>query len=127
MPRDFPRTLQVAELIQREVAGLIRLEIKDPRVGMVTLTEVDVSPDYSHAKVFFTVLGNSEQIAAAVAGLNHASGFLRSELAHRLSLRSIPHLHFVYDESVERGVRLSHLIDEAITPPPVKRAPRKRR
>ncbi len=127
MPRDFPRTLQVAELIQREVAGLIRLEIKDPRVGMVTLTEVDVSPDYSHAKVFFTVLGNSEQIAAAVAGLNHASGFLRSELAHRLSLRSIPHLHFVYDESVERGVRLSHLIDEALRPPPVKRVLRKRR
>ena len=126
MPRDFPRTLQVAELIQRELAGLIRLEIKDPRVGMVTLTEVDVSPDYSHAKVFFTVFGNSEQIAAAAAGLNHAAGYLRSWLARRLSLRSIPHLHFAYDESVERGVRLSNLIDQALMPSPVKQTPRKR-
>jgi len=127
MPRDFPRTLRVAELIQRELAELIRLEVKDPRVGMVTLTEVDVSPDYSHARVYFTILGNKAQITAATTGLNHAAGYLRSGLAHRLALRSIPHLHFVYDESVERGVRLSHLIDQAVTPPSVKRISKKRR
>jgi len=127
MPRDFPRTLRVAELIQRELAELIRLEVKDPRVGMVTLTEVDVSPDYKHAKIYFTLLGNDAQVTAAAAGLNHAAGYLRRELAHRLALRSMPDLHFVYDESVERGVRLSHLIDEAVAPTPARRPSSKRR
>jgi ribosome-binding factor A len=111
MPRDFPRTLRIAEQIQRDLAELIRLEVKDPRVGMVTLTEVDVSPDYANAKVFFTVMGDRAAIADAATGLNHAAGFLRRELAHRLNLRTIPRLQFVHDESVERGVRLSQLID----------------
>jgi ribosome-binding factor A len=114
MPRDHSRTLRVAEQIQRELAELIRLELKDPRVGMVTLTDVEVSADYAHAKVFFTTLGTSDQIAAATAGLNHAAGFLRHELGRRIKLRGIPELHFIYDESVERGVRLSRLIDEAV-------------
>jgi len=125
MPRDYPRTLRVAEQIQRELADLIRLEVKDPRVGMVTLVGVDVSPDYAHAKVFFTLLGEPAQIEAASAGLNHAAGFLRSELGHRLRLRGIPQLHFVYDESVERGARLSRLIDEAVGGPSP--GPKKRR
>lgn len=114
MPRDYSRTLRVAEQIQRELADMIRLEVKDPRVGMVTLTDVEVSADYGHAKVFFTALGDGDQIAAATAGLNHAAGFLRHELGHRVTLRGIPQLHFVYDESVERGMRLSQLIDEAV-------------
>ena len=114
MPRDHSRTLRIAEQIQRELAGLIRLELKDPRVGMVTLTDVEVTADYAHAKVFFTTLGTNDQIEAAGAGLNHAAGFLRHELGQRIKLRSIPQLHFIYDESVERGVRLSQLIDEAV-------------
>lgn len=114
MPRDHSRTLRIAEQIQRELAGLIRLELKDPRVGMVTLTDVEVTADYAHAKVFFTTLGTSDQIAAATVGLSHAAGFLRHELGQRIKLRGIPQLHFVYDESVERGVRLSRLIDEAV-------------
>jgi ribosome-binding factor A len=114
MPRDHSRTLRVAEQIQRELAELIRLELKDPRVGMATLTDVEVSADYAHAKVFFTTLGTGDQIAAATAGLNHAAGFLRHELGQRIKLRGIPQLHFIYDESVERGVRLSRLIDEAV-------------
>jgi len=81
---------------------------------MVTLTDVEVTADYAHAKVFFTTLGTREQIEAASAGLNHAAGFLRHELGQRIKLRSIPQLHFIYDESVERGVRLSQLIDEAV-------------
>lgn len=115
MPRDYSRTLRVAEQIQRELAALIRLEVKDPRVGMVTLTDVEVSADYAHAKIFFTALGDQDEIAAAGAGLNHAAGFLRRELGHRVKLRGIPQLHFVYDESVERGIRLSRLIDEAVS------------
>ena len=114
MPRDFSRTLRVAEQIQRDLAELLRLEVKDPRIGMVTLTDVEVTSDYAHAKVFFTTLGDAEQVAAATEGLNRAAGFLRHELGHRIKLRSIPQLHFIYDESVERGVRLSQLIDKAV-------------
>lgn len=114
MPRDFSRALRVAEQVQRELADLIRLEIKDPRVGMVTLTDVEVAPDYSHAKVFFTLLGNAAQTDAACAGLNNAAGFLRRELGRRIKLRTIPQLHFEFDQSVERGMRLSKLIDSAV-------------
>jgi ribosome-binding factor A len=117
MPRDFSRTLRVAGLIQRELAAIIPLEAKDPRIGMVTLTEVEVSPDYAHAHVFFTVIGDAARIGDAVVGLNQAAGYLRRELSQRLVLRAIPQLHFVYDESVERGVRLSRLIDAAMTAP----------
>lgn len=114
MPRDYSRTLRVAEQIQRELAALIRLEVKDPRVGMVTLTDVEVAPDYGHAKVFFTMLGDQQQISAAAAGLNNAAGFLRRELGRRITLRGIPQLHFAHDDSIERGMRLSQLIDQAV-------------
>jgi ribosome-binding factor A len=115
MPRDFSRTLRVAEQVQRELADLIRVEVKDPRVGMVTLTGVEVASDYGHAKIFFTLLGDAAQIDAASAGLNNAAGFLRRELGRRIKLRTIPQLHFCYDESVERGMRLSRLIDAAVS------------
>jgi ribosome-binding factor A len=114
MPRDFSRTLRIAEQIQRDLADLLRIEVKDPRIGMVTLTGVEVTADYAHAKVYFTTLGDADQISAASEGLNCAAGFLRHELGHRIKLRSIPQLHFIYDESVERGVRLSQLIDAAV-------------
>lgn len=114
MPKDSSRTRRVAEQIQRELAELIQLELKDPRVGLVTLTSVEVTPDYAYAKVFFTLLGGEEQSAPALAGLKHAAGFLRSQLAHRMKLRVIPQLQFVYDVSVERGMRLSTLIAEAV-------------
>lgn len=114
MPKSFPRTRRIAEQIQRELAELIRLELKDPRVGMITLTDVEVSPDYSHAKVFFTAIGTEQQIAETASGLQHAAGFLRSQLAQVLKLRVVPQLHFVHDVSVERGARLSKLIDEAV-------------
>jgi ribosome-binding factor A len=115
MPKDFPRSRRIAEQIQRELSNIIRLELKDPRVGMITLTDVEVSQDHSHAKVFFTLLGDAEKVAETTAGLQHAAGFLRSQLAHSLKLRTIPRLNFEYDVSVERGVRLSRLIDEAVS------------
>ena len=118
MPKDFSRTLRVADQIQRELANLIRLEVKDPRVGMVTLTGVDVSPDYAHARVFFTLLGNSAQQEAAQRALTHAAGFLRGHIGRRIKLHTIPELHFVFDESVERGARLSQLIDSALASTP---------
>jgi ribosome-binding factor A len=115
MPKDFPRSRRIADQIQRELADLIRVELKDPRVPqLVTITGVEVSPDQSHAKVFFTVLGDERKIDDAAAGLKRAGGFLRTQLGHRMKLRVVPQLDFKYDTSVERGVRLSHLIDEAV-------------
>ncbi|BAN35535.1 ribosome-binding factor A [Sulfuricella denitrificans skB26] len=115
MGKAFLRTSRVAEQIQRELADLIQMEVKDPRVGMVTLTGVEVTPDYAHAKVYFTTMKAAEQAPKAQAGLEHAAGFLRSQLAHRMKLRIMPQLHFIYDTSVEHGVRLSQLIDEAVS------------
>ena len=115
MPKDYPRSRRIAEQIQRELSEIIRLELKDPRVGMITLTDVEVTQDYSHAKIFFTRLGDAAENTSILKALEHAAGFLRSELAHRMRLRIVPQLHFEYDESVERGVRLSHLIDEAVS------------
>jgi len=118
------RHARIADQIQRELAELIRLEVRDPRVGMVTLTGVELSRDQSHAKVFFTVLGAPSDAENAREGLQRAAGFLRSNLAHRLTTRKVPDLAFAYDESVERGVRLSRLIDEAVKPQPPARRPR---
>ena len=120
------RRARIADQIQRELADLIRLEVRDPRVGLVTLTAVELSRDQSHARVFFTVLGSEGQGNEALQGLQRAAGFLRSNLAHRLSTRTVPDLHFVYDESIERGARLSRLIDEAVQPKPAAK-PRARR
>ena len=114
MPRDYPRSRRIADQIQRELSEIIRIELKDPRVGMVTLTGVEVTLDNVHAKIFFTMLGEAAQAEACTRALEHAAGYLRSELARRMRLRTVPQLHFVYDVSVERGVKLSRLIDEAI-------------
>ncbi len=112
--KSFPRSARAADQIQRILSELIRTELKDPRVHMVTITDVEVSVDMSHAKVFVTTLDAPDHRAGTIAGLQHAAGFLRSALSRRLSLRTVPQLHFVYDESVERGTRLSRLIDESV-------------
>jgi ribosome-binding factor A len=109
------RPQKVADLIQRELSELIRLELRDPRVGMITITSVDVSPDLSHAKVFFTLLDKS-LLDETIHGLQRAAGFLRSQLAHRMKLYTTPELRFLYDASVERGDRLSRLIDSVVPP-----------
>jgi len=114
MPRDFPRSRRIAEQIQRELSDIIRVELKDPRVGMITITDVEMTPDNAHAKIFFTVLGQQPRIDEAAAGLQHAAGYLRSQLAQRIKIRVVPQLHFEYDASVERGIRLSQLIDAAV-------------
>jgi ribosome-binding factor A len=124
-PRQPRRSIRIADQIQRELADLVRLEVRDPRVKFVTLTGVELSRDQSHAKVFFTVLGARAQADEALEGLTRACGFLRSSLAHRLSTRTVPDLAFAYDESVERGARLSKLIDEAVASKPA--APRRKR
>jgi len=104
------RPQKLGDLIQRELSELLQRELRDPRVGMITITGVDVSPDFSHAKVFFTVL-EKQRLEDAREGLRRAAGFLRSQLARRIKLYTTPELRFEYDESVERGDRLSRLID----------------
>ena len=114
MPKEFARSSRVAEQVQRELAELIRLELKDPRVGLVTLTGVELTPDYAHAKVFYTTLADPSARQDIDTGLRRASGFLRRELGRRIRIHTLPELHFVFDESVERGDRLSRLIDAAV-------------
>lgn len=127
------RVQRVADQVQRELASLIQMEVNDPRVGMVSVTGVDVSRDLAHAKVHVTVLntltGDSElnnstlsepgaldklEIEENINALNKAAGYLRSLLAKRLSIRSVPKLRFYYDGSIERGQQLSSLIDSAL-------------
>jgi ribosome-binding factor A len=108
------RGIRVADQIQRDLAEIIAFELKDPRVGMITITEVQVTPDYAHAKVFFTTLvDNPEAVQNTLSGLHKASGFIRGQLGRRLTIHTIPELHFVHDTSTSRGMELSKLIDEA--------------
>jgi ribosome-binding factor A len=111
---NIQRRRRVEEQIQRELSEIIRLELRDPAVGLITITGVEVSPDLAHAKVFFTRMGAAEEQSAAIAGLKRASVFLRSLLGRRIRLHSTPSLNFIFDQSVERGIRLSGLIDEAV-------------
>lgn len=108
MTRGRPQ--RVADQIQRELSEIIRRDLQDPRLALVTLTAVDAAPDLSHAVVYFTCLERA-QAEAAERVLRKAAGFLRSHLARRIALYTTPALRFKYDESVERGARLSQLID----------------
>lgn len=112
--KSFSRKDRVAEQIRRELAELVRTELKDPRVGMISITDVEVTADYAHAKVFFSTLAGSEQVAEVMTGLQKASGFLRRELGKRISIHMTPQLHFVFDQSLERGADLSQLIQQAV-------------
>ena len=114
MKKPSQRARRIGDEIQRELADLLRNEVKDPRVGRVTITGVEVSADLSHAKVFVTHMTGRENAAAAVKALQHTAGFLRSALSHRLTLYSVPQLHFAYDDSIESGMKLSQLIDDAV-------------
>ncbi len=107
--------LRVGEQIRRELSMLIQQEIKDPRVGMVSISDVEVTVDMAHAKVFITVLDQTGDPGETVRILNKAAKFLRHQLARRVVLRVTPSLHFYYDQSVRRGAELSDLIEKAVT------------
>lgn len=114
--REFKRTDRVADQLQKELAVLIQREVKDPRLGMVTVSGVKVSRDLGYADVYITLLGenDAETIKANLGILRRAAGFLRGQIGRRIKLRHVPELRFHYDESVVRGQRLSSLIDEAV-------------
>lgn len=108
------RSLRVADQIQRDLSEILTFELKDPRVGLITITEVQVTPDYAHAKVFFTMLNDSaEEVKNTMDGLKKASGFLRSQLGKRLHIHTLPQLNFIHDASIARGMALSDLIEQA--------------
>jgi ribosome-binding factor A len=111
------RISRIADQIQRDIAGLIRTEVKDPRVGMVTVSTVKVSSDLGYADIYVTVLGESldDGHEASLKALNGAAGYLRTELARGLKLRVIPRLRFHFDEAVSRGNRMADLISRAVT------------
>lgn len=109
------RDRRIGQEVQRLLPDLMRTELKDPRVtGLVTVTAVEVSADLAHAKVFVTVLDGDEDAQATVTALNHCAPFLRSRLSHLMTLRSVPMLKFVFDASVDRGMRLTRLIESAV-------------
>ncbi|MFO7603077.1 MAG: 30S ribosome-binding factor RbfA [Gammaproteobacteria bacterium] len=114
MPKEFSRSRRVGEQLQRELAQLLQLEVKDPRVTGVTVQAVQASRDLSVAKVFYTVMGDDNDLAAVQQGLEKSAGFLRRALGQRLVMRHVPSLIFKYDDSVVRGSQLSQLIDEAV-------------
>ena len=107
------RAFKVADQIQRDLTELIARELKDPRVGMVTLQAVEVTPDYAHAKVFFSVLAGDPK--ECEEGLNQAAGFLRSGLFKRLHIHTVPTLHFLFDRTTERAADMNALIARAVS------------
>jgi len=108
------RGVRVADQIQKDLSELIAFELKDPRVGMITLSEVQLTPDYAHAKIYFTTLKDDpEAIKNTLAGLSAAAGYLRNQLGKRLHIHTLPQLHFLHDVSAARGMAMSALIDKA--------------
>ena len=116
MAKEYNRTDRVADYLKRELASLLQFEIRDPRVGMVSITDVTVSRDLGHARVFCTVLGkeDEEQAKESLAALNKAAGFMRTQLSKDSTMRTVPQLRFHFDTSVGRGAYLEDLIERAV-------------
>jgi ribosome-binding factor A len=114
MPREFHRSRRVEEQIQRALVDLIRREVRDPRVGPVTITEVEVSRDLSHARVFFLPFDSSRPAAEVLEALKSAAGFLHIQLRKHLKMRQVPELRFEIDETIDKAARLSSLIHAAV-------------
>lgn len=113
MPREFNRSERVAGTLRRELAKLIQLEIKDPDVGFIGLSDVEVTRDLAHAKVYVTVF-ETEKADASIRALKRAAGYLRRRLGQEMRIRSVPELHFLHDASVETGQRMDSLIEAAV-------------
>ena len=113
MPREFNRSERVAGSLRRELAKLIQMEVKDPEVGFVSLSDVEVTRDLAHARVFVTVF-ETDKAASSLRALNRAAGYLRRRLGQEMRIRSVPELHFQHDASVETGQRMDSLIEAAV-------------
>ena len=107
------RRARLNEQLKRELTALIQFEVRDPRVGAITVTDVDVTPDLYHAKVFFTLHGDEDDRRKALAGLQAAAGFLRGELGRRMHIRRAPELHFTFDDTLAHALHIERLLHEA--------------
>lgn len=114
MAKEYSRSQRVADQIQRNMAEIIQLELNDPRLGMVTVTGVDVTHEFERARIYFSIFGNQDEVETTGKVLNQAAGYLRTALAKRMKLRTTPQLVFVYDESLEKGSRMDSLIKAAV-------------
>ncbi len=114
MPKDFSRTRRVGEQLRRDLAPLFRDEIDDPRMAMVSITTVQVSRDLAHAKVFVTYIGDAADRVGVVEQLNQAAGRMRQIIGRHMRIRTVPKLHFQYDDTIERGAQLTALINAAV-------------
>ncbi|ACT08276.1 MULTISPECIES: 30S ribosome-binding factor RbfA [Dickeya] len=125
MAKEFSRTQRVAQEMQKEIAIIIQREVKDPRVGMATVSGVEVSRDLAYAKVFVTFLNDNEpeQVKAGVKALQDASGFIRMLLGKAMRLRVVPELTFSYDNSLVEGMRMSNLVTSVVKRDAERRAP----
>lgn|SRR5690606_23706765 len=108
------RIARVNEQIRRELTSLLQFDVRDPRIGVVTVTGVEVSPDLYHAKVFYSVMGSDEDRASAAEGLRAAAGFLRTEIGRRMHIRRAPELHFSYDNTIQHAMHIERLLQEAL-------------
>jgi ribosome-binding factor A len=106
------RKERLEELLRREISDIIHRQVKDPRIGFVTVTDAEVSRDLSYAKVFVSVLGTSEEQAAALKGLNSATRFIRGEFGQRIKLRQVPEISFRFDTSIQHGARIHELLEQ---------------
>src|SRR5947209_8118944 len=106
------RQKKVQELLVQEISEIVRRELKDPRIGFVTITDAEVSPDLRHARVFFSVLGDPAEQETTTQALNRAAGFVRSEFARRAQMRFVPQIRFAFDPGIERGARISQLLEQ---------------
>jgi ribosome-binding factor A len=107
------RIARVNEQIRRELTSLVQRDVRDPRIGMVTITAVETSPDLYHAKVFYSVMGSDEDRDSAAEGLRAAAGFLRTEIGRRMHIRRAPELHFTYDDTLQHAMHIERLLREA--------------
>ena len=116
MAKEYQRTDRVADFLKRELATLLQFQIRDPRVGMVSITEVKVSRDLGYARIYCTVLGkeDAEQAEESIEAMNKAAGFMRSQLSKDSSMRRLPQLRFYFDNSVGHGAYLEDLIERAV-------------
>ncbi len=113
---QYRRTARINEQLRQEIALLIRDGVRDPRVGLATITAVEASPELDHARVYITTMGDDEEKAAAVQGLRSAAPFIRGELGRRLRIRRVPELHFEIDRKLENALRIESLLREALPP-----------
>jgi ribosome-binding factor A len=115
MPR-FRRTDRINELLREEISVLVRAEVRDPRVGVATITAVETSPELDHARIYFTTLGDEQEREEVLAGLRSAAPFIRAQLGRRLHMRRIPELHFEVDRKLDEALRIEALLREALPP-----------